>query len=152
LKHHFKSVWNGFVKPMLRRPKRVQFAALCYDREGPEKKVLLVTSRGTGRWIVPKGWPIKGLESPETALQEAWEEAGVRRGEATAKPLGSYQYDKALPGDWSLSVMTIVYPVKVLELANDYPEADQRTRKWVAPSEAAELVDEPELKDLLTSF
>ncbi|MEJ2518437.1 MAG: NUDIX hydrolase, partial [Methyloceanibacter sp.] len=114
--------------------------------------ILLVTSRGTGRWIVPKGWPIEGLDSPATALQEAWEEAGVRCGKPSLKPLGSYHYEKGLPGDWSVPVTTIVYPVRVLELSSEYPESDQRTRKWVSPSEAAELVDEPELKELLAFF
>lgn len=152
MKHQLTLVWNGFVQPMFQRPVRVQFAALCYDVTGPEKKILLITSRGTGRWILPKGWPIDGLESPETALQEAWEEAGVLRGETSKEPLGSYLYDKGLPGDWSVPVRTMVYPVRVLELSNDYPEAEERTRKWVTPVEAAELVDEPELKELLAAF
>lgn len=152
MKHQLISVWNGFVQPMLRRPERVQFAALCYDVDGPGKKILLITSRGTGRWILPKGWPIDGLESPASALQEAWEEAGVRRGEASPVPLGSYHYDKGLPGDWNVPVKTTVYPVRVLELAEDYPEADERRRKWVAPAEAADMVDEPELKELLAAF
>ena len=152
MKHQFKSVWDGFVQPMLKRPDRVQFAALCYDTDGPKKKVLLITSRGTGRWILPKGWPINGLESPQAALQEAWEEAGVRRGETSPKPLGSYGYDKVLREDWSIPVRTTVYPVRVLELSDNYPEVDQRERKWVSPEEAAEMVDEPELKDLLRAF
>ena len=152
MKHQLKSVWDDFFQPLFRRPDRVQFAALCYDSEGPGKKVLLISSRGTGRWILPKGWPIEGLESPEAALQEAWEEAGVRRGETSPKPLGSYGYDKILPGDWSVPVRTTVYPVRVLELSDDYPEADQRARRWVSTTEAAEMVDEPELKELLETF
>lgn len=152
MKHVLKSVWSDFVQPMFRRPARVQFAALCYDVEGPEKKILLITSRGTGRWIVPKGWPIDGLDSAGTALQEAWEEAGVRQGKPASEPLGIYHYEKGLREDWSVPVTTMVYPVRVIELSNDYPEVDQRTRKWVSPAEASELVDEPELKELLASF
>ena len=152
MKQQIKSLWNGFVQPMLRRPEHVQFAALCYDVEGPEKKILLITSRGTRRWILPKGWPIDGLDSHQVALQEAWEEAGVLRGKPWLKPLGSYHYRKGMRRGWSVPVNTIVYPVRTLELSDRYPEVEQRTRRWVSPSEAAELVGEPELKELLATF
>ena len=152
MKHQIKSVWNGFLQPMFRRPEKVQFAALCYDLEGADKKILLITSRGTGRWILPKGWPINGLESHKVALQEAWEEAGLLRGKPWRKPLGSYHYKKGLPGGWSVAINTIVYPVRALELSDTYPEVGQRTRKWVTRSEAMGLVDEPELKELLAKF
>lgn len=152
MKHQLRSVWADYVQPMLRRPDRIQFAALCYDVDGPKKKILLITSRGTGRWILPKGWPVEGLDSPGVALQEAWEEAGVRRGEPWREPIGSYGYDKDLPGDWSIPVTTQVYPVHVEELAQDYPEDHERRRKWVSPREAANMVDEPELRDILKSF
>ena len=152
MKHQFRSVWAEYLQPMFKRPNRVQLAALCYDVEGPEKKVLVITSRGTGRWILPKGWPIEGLDSAGAALREAWEEAGVRTGEPWAEPIGSYCYDKGLPEDWSVPVTTLVYPVHVLELAEDYPEADERERRWVTPLEAAKMVDEPQLKELLAQF
>ncbi len=152
MKHQLKSVWDDFVQPLFKRPDRVQFAALCYDKEGPDKKILLVTSRGTGRWILPKGWPIDGLESPEAALQEAWEEAGVLKGRTATKPVGTYGYEKGLPGDWTVPVTTVVYPVHVEQLADSYPEVDQRARKWVTPAEASEMVDEPELQALLASL
>lgn len=93
-----------------------------------------------------------GLEAPEAALQEAWEEAGVRDGEVSPEPLGSYGYDKSLPGDWSVPVRTTVYPVKVLDLSEDYPEADLRARRWVSSAEAAKMIDEPELKEFVESF
>lgn len=150
--HQFRSVWADYVLPMLKRPERIQFAALCYDVDGSEKKILLVTSRGTGRWILPKGWPIEGLDSPGAALQEAWEEAGVKQGQPWLEPIGSYGYDKGLPGDWSVPVTTMVYPVRVVELAKSYPEAHQRQRRWVAPAEAADMVREPELRDILRTF
>ena len=70
--------WEEVVRPMLLRPKRVQVAALCFRETDTGKDVLLITSRGTGRWIVPKGWPIDGMGGSEAALREAWEEAGVR--------------------------------------------------------------------------
>ena len=81
-----KKAWSEVLHPMLQRPKRLQVAALCYRRDGDSKEVLLVTSRGTGRWILPKGWPIDGLDAGEAALQEAWEEAGVRKGALIEDP------------------------------------------------------------------
>lgn len=152
MKHQLKSVWSDYFQPMLKRPDRVQFAALCYDADGPEKRIILITSRGTGRWILPKGWPIEGLDSPGAALQEAWEEAGVREGLPSQEPVGSYGYDKGLPGDWSIPVTTMVYPVHVEKLSETYPEAHERQRKWVTPAEAADMVNEPELKDILATF
>ena len=69
---HIRSAWDGFVLPMLQRPKRLQVAALCYRGDDADRKVLLVTSRGTGRWIIPKGWPIRGMNAPQAARQEAF--------------------------------------------------------------------------------
>lgn len=144
--------WAGFLRPLLRRPERVQLAALCYRAAGDDAEVLLVTSRDTGRWIIPKGWPIDGKDSGETALQEAWEEAGVREGRAETEAVGTYTYKKRFNSGWSAPVKTIVYPVAVTQLRNAFPEADQRERGWFRPQEAAGLVQEPELKQLLLDF
>lgn len=152
MKTVLSGLWVGFVQPMLRRPQRIQMAALCYRTEKSGKEVLLVTSRDTGRWIIPKGWPIAGKTSSETALQEAWEEAGVKEGQAAPKALGHYTYNKRFNAGWSASVKTMVFPVAVTKLSKAFPEAKQRTRKWVSPLQAANLVQEPELKKLLTEF
>jgi hypothetical protein len=74
----FQKAWSELLSPFLRRPKRLQVAALCYKQanDTDDKEILLVTSRDTGRWIIPKGWPIDGKNASEAALQEAWEEAG----------------------------------------------------------------------------
>lgn len=144
-----KNALTNVVAPMLRRPKRMQVAALCYRGEGADKKVLLVTSRDTGRWIIPKGWPIDGKSASEAALQEAWEEAGVKKGEATSEALGTYDYDKELKTGLPVRVETLVYPIKVQRLTDSYPEAHERKRKWVSPDEAANMVNEPELQQLL---
>lgn len=145
----FSTLLRDHVAPMLRRPKAVQVAALCYRGAGPDKQVLLVTSRGTGRWIIPKGWPIRGLASSEAALQEAWEEAGVE--DATAEPasIGTYDYDKILDSGVALPVETEVFKVSVGGLAEEFPEVGQRKRRWVSPKQAAKMVDEPELKSIL---
>lgn len=144
----FSKAWSGFIGPILQRPKRLQVAALCYSDTGDQKKVLLVTSRGTGRWIIPKGWPIKGKDAAGAALQEAWEEAGVKTG-TIGKAIGKFDYDKELSTGLPVPVETLVFPVKVSELRDDYPEADERTRKWVSPQKAANMVREAGLQDIL---
>ncbi|MEO9575472.1 NUDIX hydrolase [Tateyamaria sp.] len=140
------STLGAFISPMLRRPKRLQMAALCHRGQGDDKEYLLVTSRDTGRWIIPKGWPVRGLKSNETALQEAWEEAGVKNSSASAQPIGRYNYQKHLGGGYAVPVETLVYSVAVNELSDDFPEAHERTRKWVSATLAAAMVQEPELK------
>ncbi|WP_366524286.1 NUDIX hydrolase [uncultured Roseobacter sp.] len=129
-----------------------QVAALCFRETKKGKKVLLVTSRGTGRWIVPKGWPIKGLDDPDAALQEAWEEAGVKSAEVEADPVGHYDYDKLGDSGEVTPVKAQVYLAEVETLAESYPEDHQRERRWFTPDEAAARVREPELKAILRDF
>ena len=147
--HQLKSVWRGYVMPMLQRPERLQVAALCYRTRPQGREVLLITSRGTGRWILPKGWPINGKDGAESALQEAWEEAGVAEATAASEPLGSYHFIKNQDNGTAEPVMTLVYAAEVRRLADQYPESHERKRQWMPPAEAANLVHEPELRDLL---
>ena len=144
-----KAAWNGFVRPIFKRPDRIQVAALCTKGDGEDKKVLLVTSRGTGRWILPKGWPVAGKSAAESAAQEAWEEAGVRKAKVSDLAVGSYRYSKVLQGGVKVPCEAKVYPIEVRKLAETYPEAGERRRKWVSPQKAAKLVQEAELKHLL---
>lgn len=143
-----KSVWDSVLGPLLQRPKRLQMAALCHRGEGVDKEYLLVTSRDTGRWIIPKGWPIRGLKSDETALQEAWEEAGVKGRTTDTTPIGSYTYQKKQANGVEVPVETLVYSVAVNTLSEDFPEAHERQRRWVGAQTAAEMVNEVELKSL----
>lgn len=152
MKTVLNGLWAGFFRPILQRPTKIQFAALCYRIEGSGKKILLITSRDTGRWVLPKGWPIAGTNAKGTALQEAWEEAGVREGNAASRSVGAYTYEKGFNTGWSAPVRTVVYPVVVKKLSKAFPEAGERDRKWFSPSEAANLVQEPELKQLLADF
>lgn len=127
------------------RPPRLQAGAVCRDPATGE--VLLITSRDTGRWIIPKGWPMAGRTLAQAALQEAWEEAGVRAG--TAEELGVYHYDKAQDEGFAIPVEVQVFLVPVRALADHWPEQHQRNRRWFPPSTAAGLVAEPELAALL---
>jgi 8-oxo-dGTP pyrophosphatase MutT (NUDIX family) len=147
-----KRAWDGMLLPLLQRPKRVQVAALCYRDTDEGKRVLLITSRDTGRWIVPKGWPIDGLDGPGAALQEAWEEAGVTQADIESSPIGIYEYAKGLGEGLTVPVEAQVYLTRVRDLSEVYPEADSRKRAWFAPSEAANLVDEPDLKAILQAL
>jgi 8-oxo-dGTP pyrophosphatase MutT (NUDIX family) len=147
-----RTTWDEYVVPMMQRPKRLQVAALCYRGSGDDTEVLLVTSRDTGRWIIPKGWMMRGLDARGAALREAWEEAGVRLGHGADEPVGSYTYDKRLESGWSLPIETLVFPVEVEDLSDEFPECRQRKRRWVGPSEAAGMVQEPGLKSILLAL
>ena len=144
-------IWLDFLGPMLQRPKPLQVAALCHKGEGLDRRYLLITSLKTKRWIIPKGWPIRGLKSNETALREAWEEAGVKQGSVSAVPVGKYIYQKRKPSGLSFSVETLVYSIGVQNLSDSFPEADERTRKWVSAENAARMVDEPDLRQIFLS-
>ncbi len=150
--HVFKRAWTDMFMPILRRPKRVQVAALCFRDTDEGKRVLLITSRDTGRWIVPKGWPIDGLDGPGAALQEAWEEAGVKQADIESEPVGLYGYDKGLGDGLTVPVEARVYLTRVRDLREEYPEANERKRAWFAPQDAADLVDEPDLKAILRAL
>ncbi len=131
---------------------RVQHGALPY-RIGPDGavQILLVTSRQTRRWIIPKGWPIKGLKPSKSAAREAFEEAGVR-GAVGSKAIGSFVYDKGLEDGVSVSCEVGVFPLKVERQHKTWPEAHQRETRWVGPEEALDLLDDRGLRDVVAAF
>jgi uncharacterized protein Yka (UPF0111/DUF47 family)/ADP-ribose pyrophosphatase YjhB (NUDIX family) len=113
--------------------------------------VLLITSRETRRWLIPKGNPIRGLSAYEAAAQEAYEEAGVS-GLPCPTPLGGYTYWKRRR-DGSLRRADVsVYPLAVTAQAEDWPEQDERDTHWFDLPQAAAAVDEPELSRLIAGF
>jgi len=134
-----------------RRERKIQYAALPFrpGRDGVE--VMLITSRETKRWVIPKGWPMKGKTPREAAVQEAHEEAGID-GPVSEQPVGSYRYDKRLKNGRGRPVEVSVYPLRVEVLQDEWPEKEQRRREWFTPAVAAALVDEPELKALIMAF
>lgn len=134
-----------------KRDVRSQFGALVYRVKDGKLQILLITSRGTGRWIIPKGWPMLGKRPAEAAAQEAWEEAGVK-GTVSDQCLGLYSYYKTRTRFGTLPCLVNVYPVKARKLSKIYPEVGQRRRKWFSPKKAAKLVREPELARLIKSF
>jgi 8-oxo-dGTP pyrophosphatase MutT (NUDIX family) len=112
------------------------------------RELLLITSRDTGRWVIPKGWPMKRRRPWEAAAEEAFEEAGVR-GEVESVQFGAYRYDKVRKSGRLRPVKVRVFRLRVVELLDDCPESEQRDRAWLSAADAAERVDEPELKALL---
>ncbi|WP_253944109.1 NUDIX hydrolase [Pseudogemmobacter hezensis] len=130
-----------------------QLAALCWSDGKDGRRVLLITSRDTGRWVLPKGWPMKDRSFAEAARIEAWEEAGVT-GTISETALGQYAYDKVIcrEADLAQACEVEVFALKVASLARKYPEHRQRRRKWFSPEKAARKVDEPELRQLILDF
>lgn len=129
-----------------------QVAALVWRMHNGQLQIMLITSRGTGRWVMPKGWPQKGYTFAQTAGREAFEEAGVR-GEIDPIVFGSYEYEKDDMEESEISVFTVyIYPLKFSHQSEDWPEKDQRDFAWFSPDEAASLVHEADLKALILRF
>ena len=126
-----------------------QYGVIAWkESDGGGRQVLLITSRDTKRWVIPRGNPIPGLSPPEAAAQEAWEEAGIK-GETDSEAIGAYPYDKRRLGGLLVPAEVQVFAMRVSEEAESWPEAKQRERRWFSPAEAAEAVDEKELGALL---
>ena len=130
----------------------VQYGALPYRESAAGPEILLITSRRTHRWIIPKGWPMTGLEPYRSAAYEAYEEAGVR-GRVAVRPLGSYTYDKFV----DKKATTVRCEIRVFKLnvefqEEDWPERGQREVRWFGVAEAIAITQEPGLKELLSKF
>jgi 8-oxo-dGTP pyrophosphatase MutT (NUDIX family) len=130
---------------------KLQYGALCWRPGADGVEVLLITSRDTGRWVIPKGWPIPGLSPEAAAAQEAWEEAGAQ-GVMNPLCVGRFGYQKCLSVTASVPCAVAVYAMRVEALAKSYPELKERRRKWFALAEASSLVAEPELAMILAQF
>jgi 8-oxo-dGTP pyrophosphatase MutT (NUDIX family) len=130
---------------------RRQSAALPLLGQGVALRVVLVTSRETKRWVVPKGW-IEPHEAPHrSAAREAFEEAGLH-GEAEIEPYGHYAYPKRLSHGGAVTTEVLVFRFRVARLLQDWPERKERERRLFTPHAAAALVAEPGLAALLRSL
>jgi 8-oxo-dGTP pyrophosphatase MutT (NUDIX family) len=125
-----------------------QVGALCVRRQHDGScQVLLVTSRDTGRWIIPKGWRAKRLRDHEAAAREAEEEAGVS-GKVKSKPIGNYVYPK-FDQTGARSLRVAVFLLRVRHERDRWPEQDQRRRAWFDVRKAAKEVRESGLQTLM---
>ena len=130
---------------------RSQFAALCYRIQNNKVRILLVTSRRTQRWILPKGWPSKGLTPQQSALREAREEAGVR-GALSSLCVGHYWYLKDIDTQTRLRCIVAVFPIEVRSLLTRFPECEVRQRQWFSRKKASRLVEEKSLRQIIREF
>ncbi|PWJ79438.1 putative NUDIX family NTP pyrophosphohydrolase [Pseudaminobacter salicylatoxidans] len=132
-------------------PSRVQVAALPWRERAGQIEIMLITSRDTGRWVLPKGWPEGREELFESAAREAAEEAGIS-GVMSRVSEGSYFYGKVLSSGMARRCEVRVFPMEVRETAADWPESHERRREWFSAARAATLVREPDLGEIIADF
>src|SRR6202023_4031362 len=129
--------------------RRLQYGALPYRRsKGHPAEFMLVTSRETRRWIIPKGWPKKGKLPHHSAAREAFEEAGVV-GAVAKRSVGSFSYEKRLKNGGAVVCEVRVFPLQVRRQNKQWPERQERVVKWLSASQAAEKVKEPKLSAII---
>jgi 8-oxo-dGTP pyrophosphatase MutT (NUDIX family) len=129
----------------------VQYGALPWRRTADGVEILLVTTRNTRRWIVPKGWPDDGRTPQECAAQEAYEEAGVT-GAVSDEAIGVFSHKKQLKSGQVITCRIRVYGMEVSEVAGDWPEKSAREMKWCPVADALMLVDDPSLRRVIAKF
>lgn len=129
----------------------LQVAALPWRKGEAGLEVMMITSRETRRWVIPKGGRMTGLSDAAAAAQEAYEEAGVQ-GDLNPQPLGEYLYDKKLKSGELRPCRVTVYPLEVLIQLGSFPELGQRSQQWMKPAEAADAVHEAQLAELIRRF
>jgi 8-oxo-dGTP pyrophosphatase MutT (NUDIX family) len=127
---------------MAKRGKAIRQAAVIAVRDG---RICLITSSSGKRWLVPKGNLEQGAKLQETAIQEAWEEAGLV-GTLKANPVGSYRMEKL-----GRVYQIVVFRMKVAQVKRDWPERNRRQRRWFRPSEALTLIDHARLRKLISA-
>jgi 8-oxo-dGTP pyrophosphatase MutT (NUDIX family) len=130
---------------------RQQYAALPWREGATGIEILLITSRETRRWVIPKGWPMITLAAHDAAAQEAFEEAGVR-GAIGQTPIGVFRYRKRLKTGRALLCRVDVYSLAVSTEVKTWPEKRHRNRRWVDAREAARMVEEPGLRLIIAQF
>ena len=141
---------TGGVKRSGRSETR-QVAALPWRVIDDQRQVLMITSRETRRWVIPKGGRMAGKTDPEAAAIEAMEEAGIQ-GQVAQTPIGVFRYAKRLRSGGDRQCVVAVYPLKVLIQLGAWPEAAERERQWMTTDAAAAAVHEPDLAQLILNF
>jgi 8-oxo-dGTP pyrophosphatase MutT (NUDIX family) len=150
--HTTRNRWLDRMRTMFGgAPCRVQVAALPWRLTERGVEVMLVTSRGTGRWVLPKGWPERSEDLHDAAAREAAEEAGIA-GAIGRSEIGRFYYGKQVGNgaEWRCEVH--VFPLEVDRVADKWPERKHRQRDWFSVEEAARRVNEPDLGELIAAF
>jgi 8-oxo-dGTP pyrophosphatase MutT (NUDIX family) len=125
-----------------------QCAVIPVRRKRHGKQILLLTSRETGRWIIPKGWPMRHRSPAEAALREAYEEAGLK-GEVVEPAIGRYTYRKIGKHGAARRISVEVFLMRVHRQLRNWPEKQERSFQWLAPAKAASFVKERQLAKLI---
>ena len=133
------------------RKPRQQIGALPFRFDDGQLRVMLITSSETRRWVIPKGWPMRGLKPHRAAEREAYEEAGLK-GHIGKVAVGTYAYEKRLANGVAVPCEVSVYPLQVTSQRKRWSELHQRDGRWFSPEEAADLVQEEDLQRLLRAF
>ena len=129
--------------------KRLQYGALPYRLTARSRpQFMLVTSRETRRWIIPKGGQKKGKSPYHSAAREAFEEAGVV-GAVAKRSVGSFSYEKRLKNGGAVVCEVRVFPLEVRRQNKQWPEKQERVTKWHSASQAVEKVKEPKLSAII---
>jgi len=153
-----KKTGKNAAKPLVapgaaaRLPRHRQYGAIALRVGARDQlQVLLLTSRGTGRWVIPKGWPMRNRTPAGTARREAFEEAGVKGELWSKKPIGSFRYMKR-DENFTGEILVQVFVLGVEQQKKKWPEKDQRQVRWFSLRQAATLVKERELAKLLRNI
>jgi ADP-ribose pyrophosphatase YjhB (NUDIX family) len=133
------------------RTSDTQYGALPYRLSAGGPEIMLITSRDTKRWIIPKGWPMIGKKPHKAAELEAFQEAGVK-GIISKKSIGVYAYTKILSDRTDRLCLVEVYPLRVTLETVKWRERRERERVWFPCADAAELVDEGGLRLIIAGW
>jgi 8-oxo-dGTP pyrophosphatase MutT (NUDIX family) len=148
-----KRISRGKNLSKVGRASRIQYGALPYRiAKTGSLELLLITTRQAKHWIIPKGWPVKGLKPAKSAAREAYEEAGIR-GAISSKPIGTFSYEKRLE-EKSVTVPceVRVFALSVRRQLKRWPEAYERDSKWFEPINALSALKDDGLRELIASF
>lgn len=129
-----------------------QYGVLAYDvGEDGEPRFLLITSRATRRWVIPRGNPNPGLSPWQSAAHEAYEEAGLT-GVVSSQEIGTYPYEKRRRDGSSEPARVRVFPMRITIQSDRWPERHERETRWFSREEATEAVEEEGLKQIIRGF
>ncbi|MEM9108258.1 MAG: NUDIX hydrolase [Pseudomonadota bacterium] len=140
--------WLQGLLGLFYKPARLQIAALCMRPGETENEILLVSTRDTGRLILPKGWPEADKQDYETAATEAYEEAGVV-GKTDPHALGTFSSYKGQSDGSKVPTRVLVFKLQFERQLSKFPELGQRHCLWLPFSEAVNQANENSLKRFL---
>jgi len=143
----FALVRRSFAREV--EPAGPQYGALPYMIVDGQLTVLLITSRGRGKWIFPKGGLIDGMTPWESAAREAYEEAGVE-GEIDQTPIG--RYFLPVTDERPKPVEVDVFALRVIRQREDWKEQGSRYRHWAVLPEAKRLITHDGLADIAVAL